>query len=273
MKLKEIQVKSIITKTNLPEGDFVINPYVGCPHGCKYCYARFMKRFTGHKEPWGEFCDIKINAPNLIPKNTDKYKYKQITISSVTDPYNPLEEKYKITRKILKKLISLQSNLDILTKSDLVIRDIYLLKHFDDCVVALSFSMLNEKIRKRLEPRTPSVERRIKALKKLHEEGIETALFISPIFPYLTDWKKIILKTEDFVDEYWFENLNLYPSIKGNIFKFLKEINPSLIEKYKEIYSKKNDYWNDVEKEIKQFCKKEKVKYRIYFHHKINKKG
>lgn len=120
MKIKEIKAKSIIVKSNLPEGDFVINPYTGCSHGCLYCYARFMKRFTNHPEPWGEFVDVKINAPDLIPEDTDKYKDRSITIGSVTDPYLPLEAKYKLTRRILEKLIPLQPRLDIITKSDLV---------------------------------------------------------------------------------------------------------------------------------------------------------
>ena len=108
MKIKEIRAKSIIVKSNLPEGDFVINPYVGCQHGCKYCYVRFMKRFTGHQESWGNFVDVKINAAELIPENTNKYRSKIITIGSVTDPYQLIEKKYKLTRQILKKLMPLQ---------------------------------------------------------------------------------------------------------------------------------------------------------------------
>ena len=134
MKIKKIKAKSIIVKSNLPEGDFVINPYIGCQHGCKYCYARFMKRFTGHTEPWGSFVDVKINAPDLIPKDTNKYKNKSIVISSVTDPYQPIERKYKLTRKILEKLVPFQPHLNLITKSDLVIRDIDLFKQFKNCL-------------------------------------------------------------------------------------------------------------------------------------------
>lgn len=148
MKIKEIKTKSIIVKSNLPDGDFVINPYIGCMHGCKYCYARFMKRFTGHTEQWGSFVDIKINAPDLIPEGINKYREKSIIISSVTDPYQPIEREYKITRKILKRLIPLQPHLDLITKSDLVVRDIDLFKQFKDCMVTLSFSVTDEKLRK-----------------------------------------------------------------------------------------------------------------------------
>jgi len=67
LKIREIKTKSIITKSGL-DVDYVINPYVGCLHGCIYCYARFMKRFTNHHERWGKFLDVKVNAPELIPK-------------------------------------------------------------------------------------------------------------------------------------------------------------------------------------------------------------
>ena len=143
LKIKEIKAKSIITKTQLPEGDFVINPYIGCMHGCIYCYARFMKRFTGHTEPWGAFVDAKINAADLIPTDVKKYKGKRITLSSVTDAYQPVELKYKLTRKILEKLIPLQPHVDIMTKSDLVLRDIDVIKQFKDCVVAFSILTLS----------------------------------------------------------------------------------------------------------------------------------
>ncbi len=246
MKVKSIQIKSVVSKSKLPDADYVINPYIGCEHGCKYCYARFMKRFTGHKEAWGEFVDVKENAVETI---SDKYAGANMVLGSVTDPYQPIEKKYELTRRILKRLIDLQPELNILTKSDLVVRDVDLIKQFKQCVVAISLSMLNNEKRNKLE-KSVSAERRITALKKLHENGIKTVLFISPIFPKLTEWKKMIELTKDFVDEYWFENINLYPSIKENVKEYVEDVN-----------------WDEVEKEIKSNCKKEKVKYKIYFHH------
>jgi len=268
MKIKEIKVKSIIVKSGLPESDYVINPYIGCSHGCIYCYARFMKRFTGHLEKWGSFVDVKINAPDLVPENTDKYRGKSIIIGTVTDPYHPLEMRYKLTRRILQKLIPLEPCLDILTKSDLVVRDIDLIKQFKEHIISISISTLDNRLGKELEPGALPVERKISALEKLHQEGIITALFISPILPGITDWRKIVNKTKPFVKEYWFENLNLYPTIRANIYRFLKKVNPELIEKYKEIYSGKSDYWRKEEIAIRKFCKENKIIGKIYFHHK-----
>ena len=267
LTIREIKVKSIIVRSNLPDTDFVINLYVGCQHACIYCYARFIKKFTSRAEPWGKFVDVKINAPDLIPRESRKFKNKSVAISSVCDPYQPIERKYKLTRKILEKLIPLQPNLYIVTKSELVARDIDLFKQFKKCIVAISLSILDEKLQTQLEPFSSRAEARIDALKKLHNSGIQTALFISPIFPYLTDWKKIIEKTKNFVAEFWFENLNLYPSIKDKIYEFLKKNKPEIIDKYREIYSIKSDYWNVEEKRIKEFCRENEINCKIYFHH------
>lgn len=267
MKIREIKAKSIITKSGLPDSDFVINPYVGCAHGCIYCYARFMKRFTNHKEPWGKFLDVKINASDLIPEETNLYKNKSITISSVTDPYQPEEGRYELMSKILAKLIPLQPKLCVMTKSYLIIRDIELLKQFKDCVAGVSLSLLEDKIRKEVEPFSSSVKLRISAVKVLKESGIRTFIFISPMFPELTDWKEIIRKTKDFADEFWFENLNVRGMNWGNIKEWLKNKHPDLLKQYEGVYFTKNDYWERIEKEINSFCEKEKLDFKIYFHH------
>ena len=99
MQIKEIHAKSILSPSKVY--DYVINPYVGCQHACSYCYARFMKRFTGHKEPWGEFVDVKINAPDLLSKEIKRKKVGSVWVSGVCDPYQPLEKKYALTRRMI----------------------------------------------------------------------------------------------------------------------------------------------------------------------------
>ena len=194
MKVKEIKASSIITKSNLPDADYVINPYIGCTHACIYCYARFMKRFTGHTEEWGEFLDVKINAPDLIPEQTNKYRGKSVFLSSVTDAYLPIERKYQLTRKILKKLVALQPNIGILTKSDLVLRDIDLLKQFKNCEVGLTITTSDDNLRKEIEPFTSSIQNRIKALKRLKESGIRTLFDVAlKLLEYLNQKGKVVI--------------------------------------------------------------------------------
>lgn len=274
--IKEIFAKTIITKSKLPNSDFVINPYVGCQHGCKYCYAKFMQRFSGHEpnEVWGEFVDIKINAAELITKKTcKKYQAKNITIGSVTDPYQPIEAKYQLTRKILQKLITLgppelQPKICVITKSALVARDIDLLKQFNDCTVALSLGLLDERSKKFFEPTTSSANAKINALKEIHNNGINTVVFIAPIFPVFSDWKAIIEHTINFADEYWFENLFIYPSSRAVFYRTLYKINPALMKLYHKIYSfhDKEKYWKTEEQKIAQFCTSHSLEHSIFFH-------
>jgi len=234
--IKEVRAKSILTKSRLPGSDYVINPYTGCTHGCKYCYATFMKKFTGHTEPWGQFVDVKVNAPDLL-KNVEKCRGKQVCLSSVTDPYQPVEAKYELMRGVLKKLIPVQPRLCVLTKSSLVLRDLDLLKKFKHCVVGISLSITNEVVREQLEPGASSIAERVRALKELHETGIRTVVFIAPIHER-SDWRGVISQTKDFVDYYMFDKLN---------------------------YKKTSIDPNVLRKEIKDYCKKNKVNCEIIF--------
>ncbi len=260
-----IYVKDYLTKSNLPASDYVINPYVGCPHGCKYCYACFMKRFTGHDEPWGTFIDIKYCDK---PINTKKITGKSVFLSSVTDCYNLYEEKYRITRKILEQLVSIECELGISTKSKLILRDIDLLKQCRKLKVSMSINTLEEAFKNDMD-NASSIEDRLNTLKELHSNGIHTVLFLSPIFPGITDFKTIIEKSRDYIDEYWFENLNLRGSYKQTILGYINEKYENLSSLYEDIFVKgNNEYWVDLSIQIDKFCKEKDVSYINYFYHK-----
>ncbi|MCP4023292.1 MAG: radical SAM protein [Desulfobacteraceae bacterium] len=272
MNINKIQTKSVITKSNLPDADFVINPYIGCTHSCIYCYARFMKRFTGHQEKWGQFLDIKLNSSETIPKNSKKIKNKSVFISSVTDPYLHLEKKYKITRKILKKILPLEPNLSIQTKSSLIVRDIDILKEFANCRVGMTITTLNDAIRKQVEPNTAPIEQRLAALKKLKQSGISTYIFIGPILPFITDWKKIVENTKEIADSYMFENLNMHGTISHDIYTWIKRDHDHLLDKYASLSKNKAAFWNDMEIEINEFCTNQNIDFKLYFDHKKQRK-
>ncbi len=181
MIIREIQVKSILSKSKV--SDWTINPYVGCQHSCVYCYAKFMKRFTDHKENWGEFVDVKINAPELLAQEVTKKAKGKVWISGVCDPYQPIENKYKLTKQCLEILQSNKWHVTIQTKSSLVLRDLVLLKKFDKIEVGFTITTGDEHIRKIFEPRTIPIKDRIKALEILHKEGIKTFAMIAPLLP------------------------------------------------------------------------------------------
>jgi len=270
---KEIEVKNYLTKSNLPASDYVINPYVGCPHGCKYCYASFMKRFTGHKEEWGTFIDVKRCAKPISKK---KLTGKTVFLASVTDCYNSYEEKYRITQNILKQLLDVECTVSISTKSSLIIRDVELLKQFKDISVAMSVNTLDESFKNDMD-NASSIEARMNTLKVLHENGIHTVLFMSPIFPAITDYKKIIEKSKPFVDEYWFENLNLRGEYKSWILRYINEKYPQYAGLYKQIYvDRDKSYWDELAEEIEAYCTEHDIIHTNFFYHEklvARKKG
>jgi DNA repair photolyase len=189
MIVKEICAKSILSKSRVL--DHTINPYIGCEHGCTYCYARFIKRFTGHREEWGQFVDVKINAPTLLQHEIEKKRIGRVWMSGLCDPYQPLEKKCELTRRCLEILSRHGWPVTIQTKSPLVLRDIELLRKFIGLEVTLSIATGDERIRQLFEPSSPSLRERIETLEKLHSEGIKTTAMIAPMLP----------KPEELVDQ------------------------------------------------------------------------
>ena len=181
MIVTEVFAKSILSKSQIY--DYVINPYIGCSHSCAYCYAAFMKRFTGHREKWGDFVDVKINAPDLLAKELKRKQMGRVWVSGVCDPYQPLEEQYKLTRKCLELLVNKGWPVTIQTKSPLVLRDIEILEKSKNIEVGFSIATADEGMRRIFELGAPSIAERINALEVLHRHGVKTFVMIAPILP------------------------------------------------------------------------------------------
>ena len=249
--INKMDVKSVLTKSNLPVCEYSINPYVGCTHACKYCYASFMERFTGHTENWGTFIDVKYWKEI---KNPGKYKGKELFIGSVTDPYNPQEEIYGRTRSLLEQLKDSGAKLSIATKSDLILRDLELIKSFPDVRVSWSVNTLDEEFRADMD-NAVSIERRFAAMKAFYLAGVRTTCFISPIFPGITDVKAIIRQVRKQCNLIWLENLNLRGGYKTVIMDYIQEKYHQIYPLYHEIYDCKDlSYWKALDKELKAFA-------------------
>lgn len=250
--IREVETKNIMTKSTLPVGGYSVNPYVGCSHGCKYCYASFMKRFTGHTEPWGTFLDVK-RWPEI--KNPQKYKGQRVVIGSVTDGYNPQEEQFGNTRRILEQLKGSGAEILICTKSDLVIRDLDLLKTMGKVTVSWSINTLDEQFRADMD-HAVSIERRLAAMKQVYDAGIRTVCFISPVFPGITDFEAIFEKVRNQCDLVWLENLNLRGGFKKDIMDYIREKYPTLISLYDSIYNKKDrSYFQMLERKAEHLAR------------------
>ena len=236
MQIAKIRAKNILTRSKIGSGGYAINPYVGCPHGCIYCYAEFMRGVTWHEEAWGEFLDVKDFDTASLVKFAASHGGERVFMSSVTDCYNPYEARFGLMRKVLEAVAGSDINLQILTKSNLVTRDIDLLQTMPNVRVGVSLSVIDESLRRMLEPRASPFAARIAAIKKLRTGGVKTYIFVAPIFPQITPVFDIISRYGNAADEIWFDRLNLYPNFMDKILAFIGRNFPALLPLYKQIY-------------------------------------
>lgn len=205
MIVEEVHAKTILSKSKVL--DYTVNPYIGCEHGCTYCYARFMKRYTGHSEKWGRFVDVKVNAINLLERELRKKSAGRVWISGVCDPYQPLEKKYELTRGCLEILLRHGWPVTVQTKSPLVLRDIDLLGKFEEIEAGLTITTADENVRRIFEPNSPSIEARIKALENMHSAGIRTYVMIAPLLP---EAEGLVAKLDGKVDHAIIDKMNYH---------------------------------------------------------------
>lgn len=237
--IREIWTKDIMTESSLPVGGYSVNPYVGCTHGCRYCYASFIKRFTGHTEEWGTFLDVK-RWPEI--RNPGRYAGQRVVIGSVTDGYLPQEEEFCNTRRLLEQLRGSGAEILICTKSDLVLRDLDLLKELGHVTVSWSVNTLDEDFRKDMDDAV-SIERRLAAMKEVYDSGIRTVCFVSPVFPRITDIEAVFERVRNQCDLFWLENLNLRGGFRKTIMDYIERKHPALLPLYQEIYEKRDRSW------------------------------
>ncbi|NMB54471.1 MAG: radical SAM protein [Leptolinea sp.] len=190
MIFKEKLAKSILSESKI--FPYVINAYTGCQHSCSYCYARYMKKFTGHHEPWGQFVDVKVNAPELLRKEITRKHRGRVWVSGVCDPYQPLEAKYRLSGQCLEILAQHDWPVTVQTRSPLVLRDVEILKQGAEFEVGFSIGTADDAVRRLFEPAAPPVEERINALTELHRAGIKTFAMIAPILPGAEDLPELL---------------------------------------------------------------------------------
>lgn len=259
MKIREKEAKNILTKSTV-HGGYTASPYSGCAHNCLYCYAKYLPEWTGHEgERWGEYIDVKNWKP-LTDKQKKKLRGEHIMISSATDPYQPVEHEYMRTRTLLEELVGAGTEVLVVTKSINVIRDWDLFKKLN-ATVALSINTLNENFRADMDSGS-SVEERISALEILHNKGIYTSCFISPIFPGITDAPSIIKRCNGICDEVYLEHLVLQNPYKGPVLYYIRTRYPDLYPYYDRLFNKGElDEWWQYDDYMEEWCKENGYEY------------
>jgi len=246
--------------------DYVINPYIGCQHGCRYCYATFIKEFHNISEEWGNFVYAKINCKEVLEKELAK-KQGHIWLSSVTDCYQPIEAKLRLTRQILQTIMLYKKNftIELLTKSALVGEDLDLLKELN-AELGVSLSTSNEKIAKIFEPFASPPSERIEVLKKAKEKGIKVYGFISPVLPGITDLEELFEKLQ-FCDYVMVELLNTKAYILERLLPVVKEGFPDKLDNFWFAIKSPYDYYTKIRKEVERVEKRYDLKVKGIIRH------
>lgn len=236
--------------------DYAINPYLGCSHACCYCYARFMTRMGHVGEDWGSFVDAKVNAVETLRGEVAKKPYGRVLLSSVTDPYQPNERQYKLTRGCLEVLQDNGFRVDILTKSDLVLRDLDIISKFNEIEIGLTLTAMDDQVRLAFEPGASTVHERLDALKKISDQGIPTYAFIGPLLPYLSEERleDLFNVLADRVNRVIIDRLNIKCGNMKAIRHVLQMNYPEIQPLFEAALSSKSEYYPVLKKRVVQIC-------------------
>ncbi|MBU4374144.1 MAG: radical SAM protein [Euryarchaeota archaeon] len=222
--IKEIIVKTALSPSKLPGLDYALNPYRGCAHACVYCYAPSVIQWD--KGKWGELVEAKVNLPRILSKELRVKKKGVVGLGTVTDPYQPAEKKYEITRRCLELLLIHDFPVCIQTKSSLVLRDIDLLKKFTNIEVGVTLTTLDDSVMAKMEPGASTVEERLRALEELSKNGIKTWVFLGPVMPYITDVEALVEAIVDVKPRYVLvDRLRLKEGVWDGVKRFIQGFN------------------------------------------------
>ncbi|NIA15589.1 MAG: radical SAM protein [Nitrospiraceae bacterium] len=241
--VRETNCKTILNKSKL--GDYSLNCYGGCTHGCVYCYARYMERFHPHEEPWGAFVDVKVNAVETLERQLRSAKPGSVFVSSACDGWQPIERERELTRNCCRLLVEHGFRPNCLTKNTLILRDLDVLAGHD-ARVAVTITTLDPAAATLWEPHASRIEERFHVLREAHAAGLETGIMFGPVLPFLSDDQASIdaffeRAAEVKVDAIWVDALNARPEVWPSVKILLERHHPDLVERYQRVL-----YWDRV---------------------------
>lgn len=263
IRVTEIECKTALSSSRLPGFDFTLNPYRGCEHGCKYCYAPNILRIT--RKEWGEFVEVRRNIPKVLANELKNHKRGVVGISTVTDPYQPLEKSYKLTQYCLKQLLRYDFPVSIITKSSLVTRDVDLLSKFSGAEVGFTITTYDDSERRLLEPNTSSIKSRIAALEKCSKNDITTYAFLGPLYPSIDEdgLIKLVEKVKDAgASKIMADRLNLKPGVWKSVYNSLSKDN-TIGKIWKEAVFGENEDYYMLFNLLKKICREKGIEFEM----------
>ncbi len=249
MKVSVCTNRPILSPCGLKDIEYQVDTYVGCEHYCCYCYA-----LAQAETDWSNEIRIHNDIVEHLSEEIEKIPSQTIYMGYHTDPYQPCEAEYHQTRKVLKLFLHKGFSASILTKSDLVVRDIDILKKMNDAAVSVSIAFNDNQTRRLFEANTIDTEKRIEALHQLKEAGVRTGALLCPVIPYITDVIQLIDMLEPYTDVIWIYGLSINDrssQIWLNIQKILNSQFPDLMAQVEPaIFSKGHKYWTQLRDDL-----------------------
>jgi len=235
--VREIRCRSLLNTCGID--DYSFNCYVGCSHGCGYCYARFMQRFHPHDEEWGRFVDVRINAVDTLKRQLRKLKPGSVFTCSACDGWQPIEEYYRLTRECCRLLLQAGFSLHVLTKSKLVLRDLDIFAGHD-VSLGVTITTPDERWARIWEPGAASVADRWEILRQAKAAGLRTSVMFGPLLPGISDTREVLgalfaRAAKVPVDQVWTDLLNLRPRVWPSVQRTVRKHCPHLYERYRAI--------------------------------------
>ena len=232
--IRETTCKTILNKW--AAGGYSLNCYTGCEHACVYCYARYMQRFHPHPEPWGKFVDVKVNAVEVLTRQLCRVKPGSVFMSSACDCWQPVEAERELTRRCCELLLKCGFQVNILSKSALVLRDLDILAG-RNATVGITITTLDENMRKLWEPEGASVKNRLRVVEEVSRAKLKTSLMFGPLLPFLSDSQESVdamfqTAADLKIDTIWVDGLNRRPKVWNSIAPFLRKNFPHLLQHY-----------------------------------------
>jgi DNA repair photolyase len=263
-----ITCRTALSPSRLPGLRYSLNPYTGCEHGCLYCYSRSVFRDRQLAKDWGKFVRTKNNVSEVLARELKHKPKGTIGLSTVTDPYQPLESKTKLTRKCLEILSAHDFPVSIQTKSDLVLRDVDLIRP-GKCDVGVTITTMDRELARKIEPTAPSPDARARVLEEFSSKGVQTWIFLGPIIPEINDSKQsleeIIEVAEKTGSKILYDKLNLRPWVLESVKPFIERERPGLAERLPKLLNPKSDWWRETSETVKKLCAERSVRCELAF--------
>jgi DNA repair photolyase len=261
-KYSYVKCRTALSKSKLPGLDYSLNPYFGCEHGCIYCYSRSVFQNEDVALNWGGFVKAKENVVEVLSRELTRKPRGIVGVSTVTDPYQPLESKLYLTRKCLQMLSSRGFPVSIQTKSNLILRDVDIIKpvNFD---VEVTITTMDYDLAKKLEPKASSPDARAQVVEEFAAKKVETRIFLGPIIPGFNDSEESVRKVVEVAkktgSKLIYDKLNLRRWVLESITPFMEKEKPELVKELPILLNFRSEYWRRVASMVEAVCSEKAV--------------